>query len=116
MKIKKINPDLDEGTYDERASKAFDVRAAIRGLIENSDGSVNSKALADVAERNFMAKQTVERFAYGNTKKPSNFTLKRMGMEADAVFRANRGQALAAEGEMVLALVPRDTQGIVILE
>jgi len=115
-KIRKITPDLDEGTFDERASKAFDVRADIRKLIENPDGSINVRALHDIAERNALGVKTVENFAYGQTKRPSTFTQKRMALESHALRAEKAGKKPVSEDQMVLALVPRDTEGVILLE
>jgi len=79
-----INPDLDEGANGNiRNLEMAIVRAAIRTKIEHGYGRPNRAAAKAIAEKYHMCSATVIKFAYGDTRTPSTWTIKSMSREAN---------------------------------
>ncbi len=70
----RINQDLDESS-DPRATKMADTRAAVRKLIEDQYGLVSWVKARDLGAQYYICAQTVIKFATGETRKPSSYTM-----------------------------------------
>lgn len=100
-RVTPINQDLDEGLYgDPRALHLAIMRAAVRKLIENPDGSHNWIKARDIAGTAMppLSPQTVINFAYGQTRQPSPWTLRALAPAANVRFGMIPNDAPLPEG------------------
>ena len=81
--VRLINPTFDEGVDDNvRDLQMAIVRAEIRKRIEDQHGRANWSKARDIGAKYYMCAATVIKFAYGETLKPSSWTIRCMSREA----------------------------------
>jgi hypothetical protein len=86
--LKNIHQDRDEGqSGDSREILIEDIRGAVRVLITNSNGSISWSKAKRLSEKltQTIAPATIIKFATGETKQPSIWTIRTLSAEVNFV-------------------------------